>query len=99
MQLKIVAKILKGSIIMSRFDKILERFKSEPKDFTYEELIYLLNNLGFYENSKGHTSGSRVEFKDLFGRKLLLHKPHPNNIIKPYIIKSIINSLKEWRII
>ena len=79
--------------------KELERFKSEPKDFTYEELKFLLNKLGFSESNCGHTSGSKVEFQDLFGRKILLHKPHPNNIIKPYIIKAVLNSLKEWRII
>ena len=84
---------------MSRLEKELERFKSEPKDFTYEELRFLLYRLGFSESNRGHTSGSRVEFQDLFGRKILLHKPHPNNIIKPYIIKAVLNSLKEWRII
>lgn len=84
---------------MSRFDKELARLKSEPKDFTYEELRFLLYRLGFSESNRGHTSGSRVEFQDLFGRKILLHKPHPNNIIKPYIIKAVLNSLKEWRII
>ena len=84
---------------MSRFDKELARLQSEPKDFTYEELRFLLYRLGFSESNRGHTSGSRVEFQDLFGRKILLHKPHPNNIIKPYIIKAVLNSLKEWRII
>ena len=84
---------------MSRFDKELARLKSEPKDFTYEELRFLLYRLGFSESNRGHTSGSRVEFQDLFGRKILLHKPHPNNIIKPYIIKAVLNSLKEWRLI
>lgn len=84
---------------MSRLEKEIERLKAEPKDFTYTELKYLLNKLGFFENNKGKTSGSGVEFKDVYGRKILLHKPHPSNIIKPYIIKAVLNSLEEWRII
>lgn len=42
---------------MSKKDKLIERLKSKPKDFTYDELKVLLNYLGFYENSKGKTSG------------------------------------------
>ena len=60
---------------MSRFEKELERFKSEPKDFTYEELKFLLNKLGFSESNCGHTSGSRVEFQDLFGRNCSIIPP------------------------
>lgn len=84
---------------MSRFKKELERLKSLPKDFTYDELKYILNYLGFYEDNRGKTSGSGIEFKDIYGRKILFHKPHPGNIIKPYIIKAVLNSLKDWRII
>lgn len=80
---------------MSKKDKLLEKLKSKPKDFTYEELKTLLNYLGFNENNKGNTSGSRVEFKDDLGRKVILHKPHPSNIIKPYKIKDIIKALDE----
>ena len=31
---------------MSKIDKQIERLKSKPKDFTFNELKYLLNNLG-----------------------------------------------------
>lgn len=47
---------------MSRFEKLLERFKSFPKDFTYDELRALLNHMGFVESNRGKTSGSRVCF-------------------------------------
>ncbi len=80
---------------MSKKDKLIQRLKSKPRDFTYEELKTLLNYLGFNENNKGNTSGSRVEFKDNLGRKVILHKPHPSNIIKPYKIKDIIKALDE----
>ena len=84
---------------MSRLEKEIERLKSRPKDYTYEEAKSLLNKMGFFENNKGKTSGSRVEFKDYFGRKIILHKPHPSNIIKSYKIIDIIEKLKEWRLI
>ena len=84
---------------MSKLEKELARLESEPKDYTYNELKSLLNKLGFYENNKGKTSGSGIEFKDKYGRKILFHKPHPTTIIKPYIIKAILNSLREWRIV
>ena len=49
---------------MSKIEKDIERLKSKPKDFTYDEMKRLLNNLGFIENNKGKTSGSRVELKN-----------------------------------
>ena len=84
---------------MSKKDKLLKRLKSKPLDFTYDELKTLLNYLEFVEHSKGTTSGSRVEFKDKLGRRIILHKPHPNNIIKSYKINEIISALREWRLI
>ena len=47
---------------MSRIEKDIERLKSKPKDFTYEELKRILNHFGFIEDNKGKTSGSRVVF-------------------------------------
>ena len=47
---------------MSKKEKLLQRIKQKPKDFTYTELETLLINLNFKEVSKGKTSGSRVEF-------------------------------------
>ena len=80
---------------MSKKEKLLQRLKSKPKNFTYDELKTLLNYLGFNEGNKGKTSGSRVEFQNKLGIKIVLHKPHPSNIIKPYKIKDIISILEE----
>lgn len=84
---------------MSKLEKQIERLKSKPRDYTYEEAKNLLNKLGFFENNKGKTSGSRVEFKDTYGRKIMLHKPHPSNIIKMYKVNDMLNDLIEWRLI
>lgn len=84
---------------MSKKEKLIKKLKSKPKDFTYDELKTILNYLEFFESNKGKTSGSAVEFKDRFGRKIVLHKPHPSNIIKLYKMNEIIELLEEWRII
>ena len=84
---------------MIKLEKEIERLKLKPKDFTYDEARNLLNKLGFYENNKGKTSGSRVEFKNSLGRKIVLHKPYPSNILKKYQINEILRQLKEGRIL
>ena len=84
---------------MSRLEKEIKRIKLRPKDYTYNELQTLLYKLNFYENNKGRTSGARVEFKDNSGRKLILHKPHPGNILKTYQINDVVNELEKWRVI
>ena len=48
---------------MSKLEKEIERLRSKPKDYTYDEARSLLNKLGFFEYNKGRTSGSKVEFK------------------------------------
>ena len=84
---------------MSRIDKEIERIKSKPKDYTYDELKSLLNKFGFFENNKGRTSGSRVTFINSENIKIDLHRPHPSNIIKPYKINDICKTLKERGVI
>jgi len=41
---------------MSKNDKIIERFKSLPKDFTFEEMEKLLSLFGYEKSNKGKTS-------------------------------------------
>lgn len=84
---------------MSKFEKELKKLKSRPKDFTYEEAKNLLNKLGFCEENKGKTSGSRVAFVNNTGIKIELHKPHPGNVLKQYQINILISKLKELGVI
>lgn len=80
---------------MSSKDKNMARFLSIPKDFTYKEIGKLLKSLGYEEKSKGKTSGSRVAFYNLeSGKIIILHKPHPGDILPQYAIKQTIESLK-----
>lgn len=84
---------------MSKKEKIVERLKSRPKDFTYDEARQLLNMFGFVEYNKGKTSGSKVEFINEYNKKIELHKPHPGNILKIYQVNKILVLFKEWRIL
>lgn len=81
---------------MSKKDKLLARFLAMPsrKDLTFKELDTLLTSLGFV---KIEGAGSAVKFyheeKDLL---INLHKPHPSDILKVYIVKQIKIKLKEF---
>ena len=77
---------------MSKIEKQINRLKSKPKDFTYDEAKQVLNNFGFYEDNKGKTSGSKVMFKNENNKKIELHKPHTEKILKQYQINEILKS-------
>ncbi len=80
---------------MSKKEKLLKRLLSKPTDFTYDELRTLLSYLGYEEFNKGATSGSRVSFhNEITGHIIDLHKPHPGNVLKKYVIKKVIDNLK-----
>jgi len=79
--------------------KLVERFKRQPKDFTFQELTRLFQIFGFEVSQKGKTSGSRVEFvnseKELsYGA----HKPHPDSAIKSYVMKQVLEFLTSNKI-
>ena len=78
---------------MGTKEKLIERLKGLPKDFTFDEVERLLSFLEYRLENKGKTSGSKVMFIDKHNRKILLHKPHPGKIIKGYALKDVLNKL------
>lgn len=81
---------------MSKIEKLLKRFLSKPKDFTYEELKKLLSSFGYKEESAGSTGGSRVRFKNaVSGHEVKLHKPHPRPFLKPYQQEHVEETLRK----
>ena len=80
---------------MSKKNKLLTKFLQVPplKNLTFNELEILLCSCGFV---KIDGSGSAVKFynrdKDIL---INLHKPHPSNILKVYLIKQIQSKIKE----
>lgn len=85
---------------MGKQDKLINRLLADPKDFTYSELKKLLSSVGCLEDNKGKTSGSRVAFiHEKTGTILRLHKPHPNNELKSYQIKLVIDFLEKLEVL
>ncbi len=85
---------------MGTKEKLIRRFKKQPKDFTFDELTRLFRTIGFELSQKGKTSGSRVEFinneKELsYGA----HKLHPDSAIKSYVMKQILEFLTSNKLI
>jgi hypothetical protein len=78
---------------MSSKDKLIKRFRLQPSDFTFDELERLLGYLGYEKSNKGKTSGSRVIYKDANGHPIMIHRPHPGNIIKGYAMRQIMDEL------
>lgn len=77
---------------MAKLDKLLNKFLEAPvrSDLTYKELETLLIKLGF---KKIDGNGSRVKF--IKGNiPIMIHKPHPDNILKKYVIKQLQETLK-----
>lgn len=79
---------------MGSKDKLIARFLLLPSDFTFDELERLLKALGYVKSNKGKTSGSRVIFKDKEGHPIMLHKPHPGNIVKQYALRQVLEELR-----
>ena len=80
---------------MSKEEKLLERFLSLPKDFTFNELVTLLSHLGLKETKTGKTSGSRARFKDSDGLVIKVHKPHGKEAVKVCYLREIEDILRK----
>ena len=77
---------------MSKRKKLLARLFSKPKDFEWSELRTLLTGFGYQEISG---AGSRVKFYDSESNHIIsLHKPHPGNIIKEYLLDQVVEALE-----
>ena len=80
---------------MGTKEKLRNRFLKMPSDFTFDEMQRLLEGYGYEKSNKGKTSGSRLIFKNGNKRPIMLHKPHPGNIVKEYAMKQVLEDLKE----
>lgn len=80
---------------MGRREKLVARLKGRPKDFTWDELVRLLEGLGYVEAATGKTGGSRRRFIHETAPTIALHKPHPGNIVKIYVMDDVLRILIE----
>lgn len=80
---------------MSKKKKLLNRLLEVPSDFTWRELISVLKLLGYHQVANGMTGRSRRRFMNTEGKVILLHEPHPRDIVKKYVIRLILEQCKE----
>lgn len=80
---------------MSTKEKRIKRLLQKPRDYTFDELRALMNSLGYSENNKGKTSGSRVQFVKEGKPPVLLHCPHNPPYLKKYMVNQLIDFLRE----
>jgi len=78
---------------MGSKDKLIERFKRLPADFTFEEAESMLRSFGYVKCKKGRTSGSRVIFRNGNRRPIMLHRPHPQKTLKGYAVRQLLADL------
>jgi hypothetical protein len=80
---------------MTRREKILRRFLSKPKDFSWGELVTLLRGYGYEQLGGGKTGGSRARFLHESLPPIILHRPHPSPVLKRYQLDQVEEVLKE----
>lgn len=81
---------------MSKADKLLQKLLRDPrpKDFTWDELVTVMTGHRFtFHRATG--GGSSCKFIHQSGYPFMAHEPHPENTLKPYVIKNAIQALKE----
>lgn len=78
---------------MSQHQKLLKRLLLTPKDFSWQELRTLLRGFGYQEVTGGKTGGSRRRFIHANYPIIMLHKPHPDEILKRYQLDQVIEIL------
>jgi hypothetical protein len=79
---------------MTKRDKILRRFLARPKDFSWGELVTLLQGYGYEQLAGGRTGGSRVRFLHESYPPIILHRPHPSPALKRYQLDQVEDVLK-----
>ena len=75
---------------MGQKEKLIERLKSKPRDFTFDDAETLLGFFSYHRSNKGKTSGSRVMFISKDYAPILLHKE-----LQDYQVKQLIEILKQ----
>ena len=79
---------------MSKKEKLIDRLMKKPKDFTFDEMVLLLSYFG-YELKQGGT-GSGVKFiKEGSNEVINFHKPHPNGVLKKYVLDQVTEKLRK----
>jgi len=80
---------------MSTITKLKQDLKTRPKSFDWLDMKRVLSIVGYKENTRGKTSGSRIRFTHDTVVPIVLHKPHPGNDLKQYVVKLVADMLEQ----
>lgn len=79
---------------MSKKDKLINRLLSRPNDFTFDEMVTLLSYFEYKLKQSG--TGSGVKFINENTNEVInFHKPHPNGVLKSYVLDQVIEKLRK----
>lgn len=67
----------------------IKKIKSGSPNITFNEIVGLLDSLGYVKQNKGKTSGSRIKFINKNGKMIYMHRPHPRKTLLEYQVKQI----------
>ncbi len=84
---------------MGQKEKLVEKLKSKPKTFTFDDMVKLLGFFGMKCSNKGKTSGSRVMFSSQKHGCIRMHKPHPQKELKSYQVKQLLEFLEKENLV
>lgn len=73
---------------MGRKEKLKAKLDALPKNFTWDELVTLMNQYGFSLLKAKRGSGRKFYNQDL-DRLVLFHEPHPEKTLKRYILEEV----------
>lgn len=73
---------------------LIKRLLKRPRDFSFDEMVILLSYFGYQLKQGG--SGSGIKFIKANSNEVInFHKPHPNGILKKYILEQVIDKLRK----
>ncbi|MCC6476793.1 type II toxin-antitoxin system HicA family toxin [bacterium] len=80
---------------MTQKQKLVTKLLSDPKNFTWDDLVKLLKHFGYRKAKSGRTSGSRRRFVHATYAPISLHEPHPQKVLKAYQVGLVIEALQK----
>lgn len=78
---------------MSKREKLLQRLQTKPTDFTWAELVSVMESFGYELKTTGGSSRKFIHTETQV--TWMTHEPHPKNILKAYQIKDVLSHLKQ----
>ncbi|MEW6612738.1 MAG: hypothetical protein AB1409_08355 [Pseudomonadota bacterium] len=86
---------------MSKKAKLLAKFCKvpPPKDFRWEEMVLVMNHLGFDLDMSGGSSHGHFVLRSDPNRVIDIYRPHPSGIMYAKQLTATIEKLKEWGVL